>query len=355
MEHPDATSCLVPVTPDPRQGTPPTTEGVPADLTNLALAAGLMLTAFLVFWMGLYLGNHIAVLALIASFGTFSLVWVLHRLRVFYRPHGALIAIGAVALFAAAVPFIGRAFQSLDHAAKKRLAGESAMDERGIVSAPPVPTRENAPEAPATPPAPAPAPPEEDVIRELLAPAPDPSAGRLIRVVQDAKVLIAGRKYLIRAGSEFPLREFKDGTVTFQAGSQEVTISSDMVKFTGKSKETPQEITKLAEAESMRRYPALGVRNSDENQLYLSRVNDLKLEMPELLKDPHWPLLIAEQLATQEGWKRSDLPSDDNVPPAPTGPDAPEMARPPAPPDLSEPPVPSLPSEVPQEAPPSPR
>ena len=330
-----------------------TPDGIPADLTNLALAAGLLLSAFLIFWMGLYLANHVAMLSLLASFGTFALVYVLHRLRVFHRPHGGLIATGAVALFAAALPFIGRGFQKLDHAAKTGLAGEPAKPEGEMAAQLPVPTRQTIPEPPVPT---APAPQEDDVVRELIAPTPDPSAGRLIRVIQDAKVSINGRKFLIRAGSEFPLKEFKDGTVTFQAGNQEVTIDSAMVKFTGKSKETPEEIRKLAEAEAMRRYPAIGVKDSDENQLYLTRVADLKSEMPDLMKDPHWPLLIAEQLAAQEGWKRADQPADDTAPAAPGAEErtkAPRQPLPPEPSDPSVPPLPPTPSNVPQEAPPT--
>ena len=326
-----------------------TSEEIPADLTNLALAAGLLLSAFLIFWMGSYLANHVALRTVIASFGTFALVWVLYRLRVFHRPHGGLIAAGSVALFAAALPFIERGFQKLDHAAKTGLAGEPGKPDSEMTAQLPVPTRQMIP----NPPVPT-VPPEDDVVRELTAPAPDPSAGRLIRVIQDAKVSINGKKFLIRAGSEFPLKEFKDGTVTFQAGNQEVTIDSEMVKFTGKSKETPEAIRKLAEAEAMRRYPAIGVKNSDENQLYLSRVADLQSEMPDLIKDPHWPLLIAEQLAAQEGWKRADQPSDDTAPPTPFSEEEMKIPRqtiPPEPADPSVPPQLPVPSNVPQEAP----
>lgn len=322
-------------------------EGIPADLTNLALAAGLLLSAFLLFWMGSYLANHVALRTLIASFGTFALVWVLYRLRVFHRPHGGLIAAGSVALFAAALPFIERGFQKLDHAAKAGLAGEPAKAEGEMTAQLPVPTRQTIPEPPVPT---APPPQEEEVIRELQAPAPDPSAGRLIRVTQDAKVSINGKKFLIRAGSEFPLREFKDGTVTFLAGNQEVTIDSDMVKFTGKSKETPEAIMKLAQAEAMRRYPAIGVKDSDENQLYLSRVVDLKSEMPDLMKDPHWPLVIAEELAAKEGWKRADQPSDDTAPITEEEMKTPRQALPIEP---ADPAVPPTPPTVPQEAPPT--
>ena len=325
-------------------------EGIPADLTNLALAAGLLLSAFLLFWMGSYLSNHVALRTLIASFGTFALVWVLYRLRVFHRPHGGLIAAGSVALFAAALPFVERGFQKLDHAAKAGLAGEPAKTEGDMTSQLPVPTRQTIPD----PPVPTAPPQEEEIVRELQAPPVDASAGRLIRLTQDAKVSINGKKFLIRAGSEFPLTEFKDGTVTFQAGNQEVTIDSDFVKFTGKSKDdTPEAIMKLAQAEAMRRYPAIGVKDSDENQLYLARVADLKSEMPDLMKNPRWPLVVAEELAAKEGWKSADQPADDTEPPSPLPGEEMKNLRKPLPSDPSDPDALPTPPNIPQEAPPA--
>lgn len=316
------------------------TEGVPVDLSNLALGAGLLLSAFLIFWMGLYLSNHVALRTVVASFGTFALVWVLYRLRIFHRPHGGLIVAGSVALFAATLPFIERGFQKLDRAAKAGLAGELEKSAPESGEGLPVPTRQKMPEVP---PPTIPTPPEDDTVRELIAPAPDPSAGKIMRVIQDAKVLINGRKFHIRAGSQFPYTKFADGTVTFQAGDQEVTIDSEMVSFMGKSKETPEEITKLAKTELMRRFPAIGVKDSPENEMFVARINELKVELPDIFSNPRWPLEIGEQLAAQEGWKRADAPADDNPPLPPEPPaDAPKI------PQL---PVPPTPSDVPQEAP----
>ena len=319
-------------------------EGVPADVTNLALSAGLLLSAFLIFWMGLYLSNHVALRTLVASFGTFALVWVLYRLRIFHRPHGGLIAAGAVALFAAALPFIERGFQKLDSAAKAGLAGEPAKPAAEPPQGLPVPTAQNNPGLP--PPTP-PAPLEDDTVHDLIAPAPDPSLGKMILVKQDAKVAIGGKKYLIHAGSKFPFKKIEEGMVTFQAGDQEVTIGVEMVSFGGQSKETPEEITKLAKTELMRRYPAIGVKDSPENEMFVARINDLKTELPDIFKNPRWPLEIGEQLAAQEGWRRADAPADDTAPLPPESPvDMPKIP-PPA--------VPLTPPEIPQEAPPSPK
>lgn len=333
-------------------------EGVPADVTNLAIAAGLLFSAFLIFWMGSYLANHIALRTLVASFGTFALVWVLFRLRVFQRPHGGLIVAGAVALFAAALPFAERGFQKLDHAAKAGLAGEPVKRDVEPADQLPVPNRQTAPAAPASPAPPAPAastPPEPETVGELLAPEPDPFAGKVIIVTRESQITINGRKYRIHEGSKFPYTKFEDGIVTFQANGQDATISGSVVKFTGASKETPREIIQLAQIEAMRRYPALADKNSDENKLYIARAAELKDEMPDLMKDPHWPLIIAEQIAAQEGWKRADLPADDTAPPTPLSDEEMKAAKPalPTPPaDPSMPPIPPVPSEIPQEAPP---
>jgi hypothetical protein len=327
---------------------------VPVDLANLALGAGLLLSAFLIFWMGLYLSNHVALRAVVASFGTFALVWVLYRLRIFHRPHGGLIAAGAVALFAAALPFIERGFQKLDHAAKTGLAGEPAKPESDNADSLPVPTRQKMPAPPESPAPTAPAPPEEEPIRDLVAPALPPSAGKIMRVIQDAQVSIGGHKYRISAGSQFPYTKFENGTVTFKAGEQEVTIDSELVTFTGKSLAPPEEITKLSGAELMRRYPAIGVKNSPENELYVARVKELRIEMPGLFNDPHWPLTIGEQLAAQEGWDRAGTTADENATPAQQPPAAngkPANPQSPTPPAPSDPPVSTLPSNIPQEAP----
>ena len=312
------------------------TEGAPADLSNLALGAGLLLSAFLIFWMGLYLSNHVALRTLVASFGTFALVWVLYRLRIFHRPHGGVIAAGAVALFAAALPFIERGFQKLDRAAKDGLAGEPVKPSADSAEGLPVPTRQKL----AEPPAPTvPAPLEDEPIRELIAPALDVNAGKIMRVMQDAKVSIGGHNYHISAGSQFPFTKVEDGIVTFRAGDQDVTIDSDLVKF-GR---TPEEITKLAKTELMRRYPAIGVKDSPENEMFVDRIKELQVEMPDLFKNPRWPLEIGEQLAAQEGWKRADAPADESAPLPPEPPaDAPK---------IPQPPIPPIPSDVPQEAP----
>ena len=157
-----------------------------------------------------------------------------------------------------------------------------------------------------------------------MAPPPDPKAGKIIRIKQDCIVTIDGRKWRLKAGQVYQFKGLEDGIVTFRAGDQEVSIEADYVTFTGQSKETPEKITQMAAAEAARRYPALGNKDSKENALLVSRKKELEQEpsMKEIFfKDPKWPLVLAEQLAEQEGWKRADLP-EETTPPTESGPKA---------------------------------
>jgi hypothetical protein len=167
--------------------------------------------------------------------------------------------------------------------------------------------------------------------------------GKIILVKQDAKVLISGKKYLIHEGSKFPFKKLEDGMVTFAAGDQEVTIDAEMVSFVGKSKETPEEISRLAGEELRRRYPMLADKTSPEREILDARIAELKVEMPELFKNPRWPLEIGEQLAVQEGWIRADAPADDSAAPSP--------GRPAIEPKTPNSPLLPPPTEIPQEAP----
>jgi len=320
----------------------PSADG-PRDLGALALALGLLAAACVIFWLGLYLPNHVAVRVLAASFGTFGIVWLLVRLRVFHRPHGGLIAVGVVALFAASVPFIERAFQQLDKVAKVRLAGEpsDAGKEASVpqVPPPPVSPAETKTEAP----------PVEDIVREFIAPAPDPSMGKLIRLVQDAQVTIGGRKFLIRSGSQFPFKRFADGNVTFAAGDQELTISSELVAFTGQSQETPAEITKMAMEELKKRYPKVFEKGTEENNIFVDRTRELKVELPEFFANARWPLEMGAQLAAQHSWRRTDKPEEDVPEPPPIDARKSEAPLPPA--DVlpqGETPLPDLPQMAPR-------
>jgi len=304
----------------------------PGEMRNLITGVSLLAFALIVFWMGRHLADHVAALTVIASFGTFGLLWVLYRFRVMRQPHGVLLAISSVALFAASIPFVDRVLRKLDSAARAHLSddADAAPEKRAAAEPAPVPPQQLAKtEMPAS--APPPAPPADDVVRELMVPSPDPSAGKLIRLKQDAQVEIGGRKFLIHGGDQFAFKQFADGKVTFLAGDQEVSVDAGLVTFTGQSQETPQQIMKLAEQELKKRYPAVYEKGSPENEVFVGRTNELKVELPDFFKNPRWPLDLGEQLAAQEGWIRADQPQPQlppekelalpkETPPGPPGP-----------------------------------
>lgn len=309
-----------PATSKPRTSEPPSEADGTRELKDLILGVSLLAVALGIYWIGTNLPDHVATRTVVASFGAAGLIWVLHRFRVVQRPHGVLIASGVIALFAAVVPFAERGFRELDSIARRQFAGHpvataenQSTPRAGSIPPPP-------PSVPATPPvvqSPAPAQPVDDVVREMIAPPPDPAAGKVIRLKQDYPVVIGGRKFLIRAGDQFPLKKLSDGTVTFLANNEEVSVDVGLVTFTGKSQESPAEITKLARDELKKRYPGVFQEGSVQNDVFVARTEELKTELPEFFKNPRWPIELGDQLAEQEGWARADQPQEEKEPAAP--------------------------------------
>ncbi len=90
--------------------------------------------------------------------------------------------------------------------------------------------------------------------------------------------------------------------------------------------ETPAQITQRSQKEAIRRYPALGIKNSPENLLFIEMYRELRNTNSELLKDPEWPLDVAQMLARKEGWgKESAAPA---APPSEEEPETPIEALP---------------------------
>ena len=176
-------------------------------------------------------------------------------------------------------------------------------------------------------------------MREFVALPLDEKAGKLIRIKEDCIVKIEGRKWRLKSGQIYKFKSLDDGQVTFIAGDQEVTIAMDFVAFTGASQETQAGITQMATFEAAQRYPALADKDSPENELFRMRVIELKNdpEMKEFFfKDPKWPLVLADQLAEDKGWRRAD--ATDTTPDAASEPaPGPINSRPILPDQLSDP------------------
>ncbi|MGC3988487.1 MAG: hypothetical protein QM796_02140 [Chthoniobacteraceae bacterium] len=55
-----------------------------------------------------------------------------------------------------------------------------------------------------------------------------------------------------------------------------------------------------AKAEAVRRYPNLGIEGTDFNLAFIERYQIYKIQNPDFLKDPSWPLRIAEEIANDK-------------------------------------------------------
>ena len=69
-------------------------------------------------------------------------------------------------------------------------------------------------------------------------------------------------------------------------------------------------ISRNAFLESQRRYPALRDKDSAENIEYIRAYRNLRgFGATEFFSNPEWPIVLAEELAKRDGWKRSDKPA----------------------------------------------
>jgi hypothetical protein len=315
-------------------------------MRNLTWGIIALVLAALGFWLGLHYAGATATRTIVACVVTFGVVLLLANFNILRQRHGILLGLGLTVLLGAAIPFIEGGFRKLDGLARERLGGQPEKAPVFTVPPPP-PTTATAPPAPPTIPLPAGDPgvatldasedngkpagavtaglkkvapvtkpaADDPSARELIVPPPPEGAGRLIRVKEDVKVMLDGRPTIIRGGTIAPFKALSDGQVTFLAGDHEINIEMGLVTFTGVSQEKPEDITKLAHQEVMRRYPKVGIKDSKENILFVTRVKEFELN-PDMkavfFKDPKWPLVMAEQLASQEGWQRVDIAPEED-------------------------------------------
>ena len=60
----------------------------------------------------------------------------------------------------------------------------------------------------------------------------------------------------------------------------------------------------------IRRYPALGVKGSLENQAFINLYTELRDNGgDDFFKNPEWPIELAELLAKRERWQRGAAPA----------------------------------------------
>ena len=278
------------------------------------LVGGLVacLLAIALFTAGILLSGPRAILPMVSCLLTFLVLWVLFRLRHFRQKHGTFAAIGLIALLGAVIPLLEYGFVTL--AAANRSAGSESARSAGA----------NAD--------------GQSLMEAFGISTPDTTSGEFVKVLEDSRVMVAKRPYLIRAGDVFPLEERSGTETTFVAKDLRISLPSTAVEVFGTKKmatgkvalanpvksdpvqkeaqsatETPAQISKLAQQEAIQKYPALGVKNSPENESFLRAHLQLKDSGSVLLSDPKWPLELADILAKREGWGAETTPEQETA------------------------------------------
>lgn len=289
---------------------------------NLFWGVALLGAALLVLAVAVLIGGGRAMLWPTASLITFTLLWVLVRLRLFRQRNGIFFAVALVALVGSILALGERGFSLLAASRWTRDALPNVL--MGTSSTP-----ASAPELPLL----------TDALN--LAP-PDPAEGSRVKILSDTEVTIGRRNYRVRAGDTFPFEEASGGTVTFAAGEFLAKIPANAVQILGPQRMQPGaplrtaarpardelaaastadpasiEIERRARAEAIRRFPALGVKNSPENREFLRTYNELKQKQSAMLEDPEWPIRLAEILAKDSGWREANDAETDPAPDAP--------------------------------------
>jgi hypothetical protein len=275
---------------------------------NLAWGVAILLLALALLGLGLFLVGTKVLLALATCLLTFTALFVLARLHVFRQRNGGFLALGIVVLFGAAMPLIELGYRSLETFARSRTAASSASSGEASASGSSQPM----------------------LLTEAFAlSAPEPGAGPRIKVTKDAVVAVEGRAYRLKAGDVLALGSERGSEITAAVRDLLVPLPADAVEVISDrpaasatassatpapaansepappANETPAQITQRAQREVIRRYPALGVKNSLENQLFVSTYREIKEGGgTDFFKDPNWPIELAELLAKRERWPR---------------------------------------------------
>jgi hypothetical protein len=246
------------------------------------------------------------IVPVLITLGTLILLWIVARVHLLRQRHGLFVALGLVALFGAAIPFVEQAWRS----ARGRMNSNPSAVSHSTDTESAAPLQEEAVPL---------------LTEELGVPPADSSASRVVRVLKDSRVLVGRKPYLIKAGEVFPFDSTRDNEVVFQAKELRLSLPVDAVEVFGPTSDsaiastpavvpslpagppaTPAsaETTRNAQREAVRRYPALALKDSAENKLFVETYRDLKSHNSELLEDPEWPLVLADLLAKREGWER---------------------------------------------------
>ncbi len=301
---------------------------------NLFWGVFTLFLAALLLVVAMFFKGVVALLSVFTCLATFTALFVLSRLHVFRQRNGGFLALGLVCLIGALIPLMEKAYSSAKDLFLARATSGPVVALHSSETGTPL-------------------------LTEFFAlPKPD-GDGKQVNVLRDTSVEIAGKAFLVKAGERFPLVTAKGNETTFAVRDLQVSVPSNVVELIDPSalskgvtanapqhgqpaanpapdtKSAPQsdadlaEITRNAQQEAMRRYPALAMKDSLENAVFVSTYKQLKDSgSNDFFGNPEWPLELAELLAKREGWVRGGAPMTTG--PAPVL-DAPADAPAPAP------------------------
>lgn len=290
---------------------------------NLFWGVALLFVALVLLVIAVFLAGPKAMLYVMTCLVTFTALFVLTRLHIFRQRNGGFLALALVCVIGAGIPLVEKAFE----AAKGIVTSQSALAATAP-SAPVVTLHSDEPQMP--------------LLTQAFALSLPQGAGKQVKVLHDSPVVIEGKHFLIKAGDRFPYVASKGEETTFAVrdlrvalpnGAVEVVDPSALAKgvsggssgqmpagATTKDKDSKSaaaapsdaelaEITRSAQQEAMRRYPALAIKDSIENAEFLSMYKQFReAGSEEFFSNPEWPMQLAELLAQREGWVRGGGP-----------------------------------------------
>ena len=284
---------------------------------NLFWGVATLALALVLLAVALFFAGPKAFVSLATALLTFTALFVLSRLHIFRQRNGAFFALALVCLLGAAIPLVERAFVALEELVRQKASAAA------VPVAAPRPVE-------ATPPL---------LTQSFALPKPG-ETGLQVKVLKESRVVIGGLPFLIKPGDLFPLIEAKTDEATFAVRDLQVSLPANVVaiidpkavakgvastanlpgpQITTSAPQPPAtapaskadltEITIGAQQEAIRRYPALGIKDSLENGAFIETYRQLKESGgADFFANPEWPIELAELLAKREGWSRGGRP-----------------------------------------------
>jgi hypothetical protein len=284
---------------------------------NLFWGVALLVVALIMLVVAIFLAGSKAMVYVATCLLTFTALFVLARLHVFRQRNGGFLALGLISLIGAAIPLAESAFVAAKAFVAARASGASVVALHSEELPLPLLTQSFA----------------------LSQPEGD---GKQVKVLRDSRVVVGDKPFLIKTGDRFPLIAVKGNETTFGVRDLHVSLPSNVVevidptalaKGVGSAESKPvasapapagakpsgkggpaedgqlAEITRAAQQEAMRRYPALAIKDSIENAMFVSTYKQLRdAGSDEFFSNPEWPMQLAELLAQREGWVRGAGP-----------------------------------------------